>query len=194
MLYGWPFNDNREFSHRLGSRDQRIAPETCDCKGHSFVKGFGVDVDAMRESVGIGERDAAACGPHAGHYTAVFAFCSPNNTDGLASTKPSVCNLPPVRCYDENFLPAEGARVLFNVLLTKCAWQRHRTSFKSLVPLDAAYNGDPGTHYKYSRREYKPLAWIPELLSLNARVEDTTPEVAYANLGLPKAGYNAAQS
>lgn len=31
-------------------------------------------------------------------------------------------------------------------------------------------------------------AWIPELLSLNARVEDTTREVAYAKLGLPKVG------
>jgi hypothetical protein len=76
MLYGWPFNDDRKFSHRLGPGDKRIAPETCNCKGHGFVKGFGVDVNAMRESVGIGEGNAAACGPHVGYYTAVFAFCS----------------------------------------------------------------------------------------------------------------------
>jgi alkylated DNA repair dioxygenase AlkB len=45
--------------------------------------------------------------------------------------------------------------------------------------------------YTYSRREYKPLAWIPELVSLRARVEAATPAVAYANLSLPKMGYNA---
>ena len=42
-----------------------------------------------------------------------------------------------------------------------------------------------------SRREYKPLAWIPELLSLRARIEEATPAAAYANLRLPKLGYNA---
>ena len=93
--------------------------------------------------------------------------------------------------YDKNFLPAEEATVLFGTLLTKCAWQRHRTSFKSLVPRDEAYYGDPGTDYTYSRREYKALAWTPELLSLKARVEEATPAVAYSNLGLPRLGYNA---
>jgi alkylated DNA repair dioxygenase AlkB len=59
------------------------------------------------------------------------------------------------------------------------------------VPRDEAYYGDPGTCYIYSRREYKPLAWIPELLSLKTRVEEATPGVAYSNLGLPRLGYNA---
>jgi len=59
------------------------------------------------------------------------------------------------------------------------------------VPLDEAYYGDPGTSYTYSQREYKPLAWIPELLSLKTRVEEATPEVAYFNSGLPRLGYNA---
>ena len=93
--------------------------------------------------------------------------------------------------YEKNFLPAEEATALFNILRTKCVWQRHRTSFKSLVPRDEAYYGDPGTNYTYSRREYKPLAWIPELLSLKTRVEEATPAVAYSNLGLPRVGYNA---
>src|SRR6266700_6542488 len=39
-------------------------------------------------------------------------------------------------------------------------------------PRDEAYYGDPGMHYTYSRREYKPLPWIPELLSLKARLEE----------------------
>jgi|SRR5438552_1983683 len=93
--------------------------------------------------------------------------------------------------YDEHFLPTEEATQLFNALLSKCAWERHRASFGHTVPRDEAYYGDPGTHYTYSRREYKPLPWIPELLSLRAHVEEATPGAAYANLSLPRTGYNA---
>jgi alkylated DNA repair dioxygenase AlkB len=93
--------------------------------------------------------------------------------------------------YDKDFLSAEEATILFNTLRTKCAWERRRTSFKYAVPRDEAYYGDPGTNYTYSRREYKPLAWIPELLALRTRVEEATPEAAYTNLSLPKLGYNA---
>jgi alkylated DNA repair dioxygenase AlkB len=93
--------------------------------------------------------------------------------------------------YAKNFLPAEEATVLFKALLTNCAWLRHRTSFKSLVPRDEAYYGDPGTNYTYSRREYNPLAWIQELVALKTRVEEATPAAAYSNLGLPRLGYNA---
>ena len=67
--------------------------------------------------------------------------------------------------YDKNFLSPEEATTLFNLQRTECAWERRQSSFKYAVPRDEAYYGDPGTNYKYSRREYKPLAWIPELLS-----------------------------
>ena len=94
--------------------------------------------------------------------------------------------------YDEHFLqPAEATR-LFKALLRKCAWERRKASFGYAVPHDEAYYGDPGTHYTYSRREYKPLPWIPELPSLKVRVEEDTPVAAYTNSGLPKLGYNAA--
>jgi alkylated DNA repair dioxygenase AlkB len=93
--------------------------------------------------------------------------------------------------YDKNFLSPEEATTLFNVLQTKCAWERRSTSFKSAVPRDEAYYGDQGTNYVYSRREYKPLAWIPELLSLKTRVEEATPGLAYSNSSLPRLGYNA---
>jgi alkylated DNA repair dioxygenase AlkB len=92
---------------------------------------------------------------------------------------------------DPNFLACEEATNLFEVLRTKCTWQRHRTSFNHAVPRDEAYYGDPGTTYTYSRREYKPLPWIPELLALKTRVEEATPAVAYSNLSLPRLGYNA---
>jgi len=92
--------------------------------------------------------------------------------------------------YDKNFLSPEEATTLFNVLRAKCAWERRRSSFKYAVPRDEAYYGDPGTNYIYSRREYKPLAWIPELLSLKTRVEEVTPGVAYSNSSL-RQGYNA---
>ena len=93
--------------------------------------------------------------------------------------------------YDKNFLSAEEATIFFNVLESKCAWQRHKSSFNRSVPRDEAYYGDPGTTYSYSRREYKPLSWIPELLSLRTRVEEATPASAYSNLGSPRWGYNA---
>jgi alkylated DNA repair dioxygenase AlkB len=93
--------------------------------------------------------------------------------------------------YDKNFLPPGEATALFQLLQEKCAWERRKSSFKYAVPRDEAYYGDPRTNYTYSRREYKPLAWIPELLSLKSRVEEATPEAAYANLGLPRLGYNA---
>jgi alkylated DNA repair dioxygenase AlkB len=93
--------------------------------------------------------------------------------------------------YDECFLLPEEATRFFDALLSKCTWERRRTSFGHAVPRDEAYYGDPGTHYTYSRREYKPLHWLPELLSLKARAEEATPESAYANLGTPRLGYNA---
>ncbi|HEV2731136.1 MAG TPA: alpha-ketoglutarate-dependent dioxygenase AlkB [Terriglobales bacterium] len=93
--------------------------------------------------------------------------------------------------YDEHFLPPKEATSLFDILMSKCDWKRRRASFGHAVPRDEAYYGDVGTDYTYSRRDYRPLPWIPELVSLKARVEGATPETAYANLGLPKLGYNA---
>lgn len=93
--------------------------------------------------------------------------------------------------YEKNFLPDGEAARLFEVLKEKCAWRRRKTSFNSAVPRDEAYYGEPGTNYKYSRREYEPVAWIPELLSLKARVEQATPDSAFANLSLPRLSYNA---
>ena len=94
--------------------------------------------------------------------------------------------------FEKNFLSREEATALFQALLSKCAWERRRTSFKSAVPRDEAYYGDPGTSYTYSRREYNPLAWIPELFALKTKVEDATPQSAYSNLNLPRVRYNAA--
>ena len=93
--------------------------------------------------------------------------------------------------YEKDFLPPGEATILFNLLWTKCAWERRRASFNYPVPRDEAYYGDPGTDYVYSHREYKPLAWIPELLSLKTQVEEATPGAAYSNSNLPKLGYNA---
>src|ERR1039458_3179197 len=59
--------------------------------------------------------------------------------------------------YDPHFLDPEEATELFNTLLTKCAWTRHKASFGHAVPRDEAYYGDPGTQYTYSRRQYKPF-------------------------------------
>ena len=93
--------------------------------------------------------------------------------------------------YDPHFLSQEEASRLLNDLMPKCAWERRKGSFGRPVPREEAYYGDPGAHYTYSRREYKPLPWIPELLSLKARIEAITPDAAYANLSLPRCGYSA---
>lgn len=93
--------------------------------------------------------------------------------------------------YDASFLMTDEAHRYFESLLEKCAWKRHKTSFGSPVPRDEAYYGDADAHYIYSRREYLPLSWISELLTLKACVERVTPPEAYTNLGLPNVGYNA---
>jgi alkylated DNA repair dioxygenase AlkB len=93
--------------------------------------------------------------------------------------------------YEERFFTPEEAGQLFDALLTQCAWRRRQTSFGYPVPRDEAYYGDPGTHYTYSRREYQPLPWLPELLVLKTQVEAATPKAAYDNLSLPVLGYNA---
>jgi alkylated DNA repair dioxygenase AlkB len=93
--------------------------------------------------------------------------------------------------YDPHFLTPDEATQWFEALLRRCAWKRHQGSFGNPVPRDEAYYGDPGTLYKYSRREYLPLPWIAELLALKNRVESATPSEAYSNLGLPRTGYNA---
>jgi alkylated DNA repair dioxygenase AlkB len=92
--------------------------------------------------------------------------------------------------YDTEFLAAQEATRFFEVLLSKCAWQRHRASFGHLFPRDEADCGEAGTHYTYSRRD-QPLPWLPELLELKALVEMSTSSEAYSKLGLAKVGYNA---
>ena len=93
--------------------------------------------------------------------------------------------------YEKNFLNPEEATTLLGTLLAKCAWERWKTTFKYAVPRDEAYYGDPRTNYTYSRREYKPLPWLPELLVLRTRLEEATPATAYSNLNLLRVGYNA---
>jgi len=93
--------------------------------------------------------------------------------------------------YDPHFLADEEAAPAFDVLSRKCAWQRRKASFGHDVPRDEAYYGDAGTEYTYSKRQYEALPWIPELLSLKILVEEATPTVAFANLGLQKLPYNA---
>jgi alkylated DNA repair dioxygenase AlkB len=94
--------------------------------------------------------------------------------------------------YDACFLPPAEATALFETLLSKGTWDRRKGMFGHDVPRDEAYYGDSGTAYTYSRREYRPLPWIAELLLLKSRVEEATPTAAYSNLHFPRTGYNAA--
>jgi alkylated DNA repair dioxygenase AlkB len=122
--------------------------------------------------------------------------CGVLDTDLFGKTRqPFMLDLFPIPgaelYYDDHFLSPEEATQLFNTLLGKCAWERRTASFGHAVPRDEAYYGSPETHYTYSRREYNPLPWIPELVSLKTRVEEATPATAYANFSLPRTGYNA---
>jgi alkylated DNA repair dioxygenase AlkB len=94
--------------------------------------------------------------------------------------------------YEKQFLRSEEASALLHLLLAKCPWDRRKTSFNNAVPRDEVYYGDPGTNYTYSRREYQPLPWLPELLALKQQVELVTPSTAYRNLLPAERGYNAA--
>lgn len=103
-----------------------------------------------------------------------------------------IISIPGAELYLEPaFLPACEATRLLELLLRKCPWERHPTQFGFPVPRDEAYFGAPDTQYTYSRREYRPTPWIPELLDLKARVEAATPEAAHANLSLPRTPFNA---
>jgi len=93
--------------------------------------------------------------------------------------------------YEKGFLSRAEATQAFESLLKGCSWERRRASFGHVVPRDEAYYGDPGTRYVYSRREYTPIAWLPQLLLLKVRIEKATPASAYSNLHLPRLGYNA---
>jgi len=93
--------------------------------------------------------------------------------------------------YAPQFLASDEADHLFETLMRKCVWQRHTASFGQPVPRDEANDGDADSYYTYSRRPYRPLPWIPELLVLKTSVEKATPAEAYSNLGLPNLGYNA---
>lgn len=93
--------------------------------------------------------------------------------------------------YIEQFLLTEEATALFHHLLNTCPWERHQAVFGHSVPRAEVYYGDPGTTYSYSRREYKPRPWTPELLALKARVEEQTPAAARDSRGNSQPGYNA---
>ena len=93
--------------------------------------------------------------------------------------------------YEKNFLSPGEATTLFNVLRTKCAWERRRSSFNYTGPRDEAYYGDPGTKYIYSRREYKPLAWIPGTAPLEdsgrrGHSRDCLFQLGFAEAGLQR--------
>jgi alkylated DNA repair dioxygenase AlkB len=93
--------------------------------------------------------------------------------------------------YAPQFLASDEADPLLDRLMRKFVWQRHTTFFGQPVPRDEAYYRDADSYYTYSRRDYRPLPWIPELLALKASVEKATPAEAYSNLGLANLGYNA---
>jgi hypothetical protein len=96
--------------------------------------------------------------------------------------------------YDAQFLDAKEVSEFFNALLTKCPWRQYKTAFGSAVPRNEAYYGDLGTHCTCSRREYRPLPWIEELLFLKQRVEAATPVTAYEKLHVIVAGHPGTSS
>jgi len=75
--------------------------------------------------------------------------------------------------YVEQFLDAESATRLLDLLLSRPEWSRRRF-MGQLVPRSEIYMGDPGTNYSYSKRTYEPLPWIPEIDALRQKVQHAT--------------------
>ena len=75
VLDGWALDSNREFSHRALGR-KIIGPELRDSECDSFTERFSLNFNRVRDSLDIGEGNAATGNAHA-VIIAYFAFCSP---------------------------------------------------------------------------------------------------------------------
>ena len=60
--------------------------------------------------------------------------------------------------YARQFLTPDEADHLLERLMSKCVWQRHKTSFGQPVPRDEAYYGDADSYYTYSTRRVSTSA------------------------------------
>ena len=72
VLDGWALDSNREFCHRSWLGCKIIGPELRD----SFIERFGLNFNRVRDSLDIGEGNAATGNTHA-EIIAYFAFYSP---------------------------------------------------------------------------------------------------------------------
>ncbi|MGA7565936.1 MAG: hypothetical protein WBW53_07675, partial [Terriglobales bacterium] len=74
MLNGGPLDRNRKFGHWAGRRGQVIGSELGHCKSHRFIKRVCLDLDSVRNSLCIGERNAAAGYAHPGIIPRISLF------------------------------------------------------------------------------------------------------------------------
>ena len=78
VLNGGPLDRNRKFGHWARRRGQVIGSELGHGKSDGFIKRIRLDLDSVRNSLCISERNAAAGYTHSGDYTRFFVFCSPS--------------------------------------------------------------------------------------------------------------------
>ena len=79
--------------------------------------------------------------------------------------------------YYPQWLGPESARNYFSLLRQKVTWEQSTifTYGRHLkIPRLNAWYGDRGSDYQYSGRKFEPLPWLPELLELKNRLENTT--------------------
>lgn len=75
--------------------------------------------------------------------------------------------------FYENVLDRELRVKELSPVTSKIPWKQHEIIFfgPKKVPRMAAYYGDPGISYTYSRAEHQPLPWTANLLKIKEKVE-----------------------
>lgn len=76
--------------------------------------------------------------------------------------------------YAPAFYQPEEAKLVFDLLLQKIAWEQRQISFFGQLvnqPRLVAWYGDPDAVYTYSNTAFEPLPWIAPLTEIKKRVE-----------------------
>jgi len=87
-----PVNGDDKFRDRgrgvCSGVESKLRNSQCNC----LIEGIGLHLNSMSNTVWVGERDSAS--GHIGHYSVIFAFCSPKRRATLHRHSVSLENHP----------------------------------------------------------------------------------------------------